>query len=175
MNVIIKNLVVAVSLVMTSLFAFSISAEPLDDVLRSIDTIPQRHELESIPDVQNRLRAVVSDRTRSLYERSRALSFLMLWGHRDLLIAQTEPVLIKTAIFALAKYHGQELTKKEFTFFRTALEHSDRSVRIAVVRSAALLPNANARTLLTRARAGSEKVVAKIATREFEKRFIEAP
>lgn len=149
--------------------------DKLDQLLTSIDTLPTKSDLAQFENIESRLIKVVEDKTRSNYERARALGFLMHWPekHRSLLTAQTEPAMVKTALFALARFYPATLSDSELLFMKRHISNSEKSVRWVAVKAIAQLPTATAMPLLSAAVKSPDPAISDWSHRQIDIRKVE--
>ncbi len=166
-------------LVILLAMAADVAAEQPDfdtTVLRSIDTVPTRAQLdETWPDARARLMKAATDTDRNVYERHRAITLLSLYPDSKTRSALTELAasesaeIRKMAVYTAARTFGTPGDANLVSFVRRFVRDDNPEVREWAVRGLRWVDHAQAREVLESVLAADDAALKPVARRALKK------
>lgn len=147
------------------------------DVLRSIDTVPTRAQLDStFEDPAALLREAALDESHTTYERHRAISLLSFYPDEQTrsflegLATSENAEVARMAIYTLARTYGPVADAQLVQRVASHTKSDDAVVREWAVRGLRWMAHPDAAKALKRVAASSDEKLARIAERALSKR-----
>ncbi len=131
-------------------------SDTLTGVLRSVDTIPTRVDLEKIPNVQQQMLQVAGDPAQDQYLRVRAVTLLSHWPTEQNLnalenLAKTaDPEVRAKVIYTVGRAFGPVFPERATAIVEASLSDTDTHVREWAARSLRWIPGEAADVVLKR-------------------------
>lgn len=131
-------------------------SDVLIGVLRSVDTVPSRDDLEKLPNVQMQLQQVAGDQAQDTYLRVRAVTLLSHWPTAGNLVAletlakSTDTDVRANAIYTIGRAFGPVFPEHATRLVEASLSDSEADVREWATRSLRWIPGQAAGVVLKR-------------------------
>lgn len=131
-------------------------SDTLMGVLRVIDVVPTRLDLEKIPNVQDQMRQIAGDASHDTYIRIRAVTLLSHWPTQENLVAletlatSADAQVRSKAIYTVGRAFGPVFAARATSLVEVGLKDSNKDVREWSARALRWIPGEAADVVLKR-------------------------